>query len=64
MTDFLAALGLVLAFEGLVIAAFPGAWRRAMEAVLAAPEGPMRLIGLVVGALGVLIVYVVRVHLV
>jgi uncharacterized protein YjeT (DUF2065 family) len=64
MTDFLAALGLVLAFEGLVLAAFPGAWRRAMEAVLAAPEGPMRLTGLAVGALGVLIVYLARVHLV
>lgn len=61
MTDFLAALGLLLAFEGLVLAAFPSAWRRAMETVLAAPEGPMRLAGLAVGAVGVLIVYLVRV---
>ncbi|MEP9351292.1 DUF2065 domain-containing protein [Xanthobacter sp. KR7-225] len=60
MTDFLAALGLMLAFEGLVLAAFPAAWRRAMEAVLAAPAGPMRVTGLAVGALGVLLVYLVR----
>lgn len=60
MMDFLAALGLMLAFEGLVLAAFPGAWRRAVEAVLAAPETTVRITGLVVGAVGVFIVYLVR----
>ncbi|MGR7997457.1 MULTISPECIES: DUF2065 domain-containing protein [unclassified Xanthobacter] len=63
MTDFLAALGLMLALEGLSLAAFPNAWRRAVEAVLHAPETPMRVAGLAVGALGVVLVFVVRVLL-
>ncbi|MFG1344841.1 DUF2065 domain-containing protein [Xanthobacter autotrophicus DSM 431] len=60
MKDLFAALGLMLAIEGLCLAAFPGAWRRAMRAVLHAPETPMRLAGLGVGALGVLLVFLVR----
>ncbi|MFG1481111.1 DUF2065 domain-containing protein [Xanthobacter sp. V4C-4] len=60
MTDLIAALGLMLAIEGLCLAAFPSVWRRAMEAVLHAPEMPMRIAGLVVGALGVLLVFLVR----
>ncbi|MDI4658391.1 DUF2065 domain-containing protein [Xanthobacter autotrophicus] len=60
MKDLIAALGLMLAIEGLCLAAFPAAWRRAMEAVLHAPETPMRLAGLGVGALGVLVVFLVR----
>lgn len=60
MKDLLAALGLMLAIEGLCLAAFPGAWRKAMRAVLHAPETPMRLAGLGVGALGVLVVFLVR----
>ncbi|MFG1433134.1 DUF2065 domain-containing protein [Xanthobacter sp. V2C-8] len=60
MTDLLAALGLLLAIEGLCLAAFPAAWRRAMHAVMEAPEGPMRIAGLAVGALGVLVVFLVR----
>lgn len=60
MTDLLAALGLMLAIEGLCLAAFPEIWRRAMRAVLEAPETPMRLAGLAVGALGVLLIYAIR----
>lgn len=52
----------MLAIEGLCLAAFPGAWRRAIRAVLHAPETPMRIAGLVVGALGVLVVFFVRAH--
>jgi len=60
MKDLFAALGLMLAIEGLCLAAFPAAWRKAMRAVLHAPETPMRLTGLGVGALGVLLVFLVR----
>lgn len=60
LSDLVAALGLMLAFEGLCLAAFPAAWRRAMYAILAAPETPMRVAGLVVGAFGVLLVFLVR----
>lgn len=60
MTDFLAALGLMLAMEGLVLAAFPSAWRRAVTALLEAPETTLRFVGLALGALGVFLVYLVR----
>ena len=38
MYDFLVALGLVFAMEGLVFAAFPSAAKRAMESVIETPE--------------------------
>jgi uncharacterized protein len=60
MTDLIAALGLMLAIEGLCLAAFPEVWRRAMRAVLEAPETPMRVAGLAVGAAGVLVIFLVR----
>ncbi len=60
MRDLLAALGLVLVIEGLSLAAFPAAWRRAMKAALKAPEQPMRIAGLLVGVAGVIVVWLVR----
>lgn len=58
--DFLAAFGLMLAFEGLILAAFPGAWRRAVTTMLEAPETTLRITGLVVGTIGVFVIYLVR----
>ncbi len=60
ISDFVAALGLMLAFEGLCLAAFPAVWRRALRMMLRAPETPMRIAGLVAGAIGVLLVFLVR----
>jgi len=60
MSEFVVALGLVFAIEGLVFAAFPGAAKRAMENVLATPEGALRLIGLASAAIGVLLIWFVR----
>lgn len=60
MRDLLAAVGLVLVIEGLVLAAFPAAWRNAVKAVLKAPETPLRISGLLVGAVGVIVVWLVR----
>jgi uncharacterized protein YjeT (DUF2065 family) len=60
MHDFIAALGLLLAIEGLTFAAFPGAAKRAAEAVSEAPEGPLRMIGLVAAVLGVLVLWLTR----
>ncbi|BAF88569.1 MULTISPECIES: DUF2065 domain-containing protein [Azorhizobium] len=62
MRDLVAALGLVLVIEGLSLAAFPAAWRRAMKAILKAPEQPMRIAGLVAGVVGVVLVWLVRAH--
>jgi uncharacterized protein len=58
--DFLAAIGLCFAIEGLLFAAFPQQAKRAMAAALDTPAGRLRLVGLVSAAIGVAIVYLVR----
>ncbi|MFC3692088.1 DUF2065 domain-containing protein [Chenggangzhangella methanolivorans] len=60
MSDLFAALGLLLAIEGLLFAGFPGAARRASENIVATPENALRVIGVVSAAIGVAIVWLVR----
>ena len=60
MADLVAALGLALALEGLVFAAFPEAVRRAMLDAAETPRERMRLVGIVSAAVGVVIVWAVR----
>lgn len=60
MNDFLAALGLLFALEGLVFAAFPAAAKRAMLSMTETPEPAMRLVGVVSAVFGVVIVWLVR----
>jgi uncharacterized protein YjeT (DUF2065 family) len=60
MTDFLAALGLFFAIEGICLAAFPTSVKRAMAAALATPEGSLRIGGIVSALVGVLIVWFIR----
>ena len=60
MHDFLAAIGLFFAIEGIVFAAFPLAAKRAIAAALDMPDGRLRIAGLVSALIGVLIVWLVR----
>ncbi|MBK8007815.1 MAG: DUF2065 domain-containing protein [Rhizobiales bacterium] len=60
MAFFLAALGLLLAIEGLTLAAFPGAAKRAAAALMDAPDGTLRAMGLIAAIAGVAIVWFVR----
>jgi uncharacterized protein YjeT (DUF2065 family) len=60
MTDFLAALGLFFAIEGIFLAAFPVSAKRAMATVMEMADGPLRIAGIVSALVGVLIVYLVR----
>jgi len=60
MTFLVAALGLLLAIEGLMFAAFPGAAKRAAAAIIDAPEGTLRAVGLIAAILGVVLVWFVR----
>jgi uncharacterized protein YjeT (DUF2065 family) len=60
MSDFLAAVGLFFAIEGIVFAAFPLAAKRAMAAALDMPDSRLRIAGLVSALVGVLIVWLVR----
>lgn len=60
MSDFLAALGLFFAIEGICLAAFPVAAKRAMANVLATPDASLRVAGVVSAVIGVVIVWLVR----
>jgi uncharacterized protein YjeT (DUF2065 family) len=60
VTDFLAALGLVMVFEGLVYGGFPGLAKRLAADVIDMPENRLRTIGLAVIAAGVAVVWLVR----
>lgn len=60
MNDFLVALGLFLAIEGILYAAFPGFVRQALEMLDMLPEQQLRLAGLLFAAIGVTIVWLVR----
>jgi len=60
MTDLVVAIGLVLAIEGLIFAAFPGAAKRLAQNAMETPEGSLRIAGVVSAVLGVLLVWLVR----
>jgi uncharacterized protein YjeT (DUF2065 family) len=60
MFDFLAAIGLFFALEGILFAAFPLGTKRAMASALEMPEGRLRVVGLVSAVVGVAIVWLVR----
>ena len=60
MTDFIAAIGLVLVAEGLVYGGFPSLAKRLATEVLASSENTLRIAGLVAIAAGVGIVWLVR----
>ncbi|HTS42474.1 MAG TPA: DUF2065 domain-containing protein [Xanthobacteraceae bacterium] len=60
MSDFLIALGLVFAIEGLAFAAFPAAIKRAMTHVLETPEAMLRIVGIFSAVLGVMLIWLVR----
>jgi uncharacterized protein len=60
MWDFLVALGLVFAIEGLLFAAFPGVTKRAMAHVLEAPDNVLRIVGIVSAAVGIALIWIVR----
>ena len=60
MSDFLVAIGLVFAIEGILFAAFPAMVKRAMGHVMETPDGPLRLVGILSAVVGVVLVWVVR----
>ena len=60
MSDFLAALGLVLVIEGLIYGGFPHLAKRMGAEVQGLPENALRIGGLGAIAVGVFIVWLVR----
>lgn len=60
MLDLIAALGLALAVEGLLFAAFPDGMRRAMYEAAHSPSDRMRLVGIISAVVGLGVIWVVR----
>ena len=60
MLDLIAALGLALAVEGILFAAFPDGMRRAMYEAAHSPSDRMRIVGLVSALVGIGIIWFVR----
>jgi len=60
MSDFIVAIGLVLAMEGLIFAAFPQAVKRMAANALQTPDGSLRVAGVVSAILGVMLVWLMR----
>ena len=60
MSDFLVAIGLLFAIEGILFAAFPIGAKRAIVAALDMPDGRLRVVGLLSALVGVVIVWLVR----
>jgi uncharacterized protein YjeT (DUF2065 family) len=60
MSDFIVALGLFFALEGLVLAAFPDAAKHMMKTVLITPNTQLRIAGIVSAVIGIVIVWLVR----
>lgn len=60
MWDFIVAIGLVLALEGLLFAAFPGAAKQAMANVLETPDAILRGIGIASALIGIVVIWLVR----
>ncbi|MBM3530253.1 MAG: DUF2065 domain-containing protein [Alphaproteobacteria bacterium] len=60
MADFVVAIGLVFAIEGILFAAFPAMVRRAMNHVSETPDGALRVVGIISAVIGVVLVWLVR----
>jgi uncharacterized protein len=60
MRDFVVAIGLVLAIEGLLMLAFPGALAQAMAQLAQTPPERLRKTGFIAALGGVAIIWMVR----
>jgi len=60
MKDFLTAVALAIAIEGVAYALFPDAMKRMMARVLTQPTTMLRTAGLIAAAVGVGVVWLIR----
>ncbi|MDE0725497.1 MAG: DUF2065 domain-containing protein [Alphaproteobacteria bacterium] len=63
MTDVLLVVGLILALEGCLYAAFPGGMKRMMAIMLQQPDDALRISGLGAATLGVGIIWLAKTFL-
>lgn len=60
MTDFFAALALVLVIEGLAYAAFPEHMKRALHHLLNTEDSIIRVVALTCAAAGLIMLFLIR----
>ncbi len=60
MWDLVVAVGLMLAIEGLLFAAFPGGVKQAMANVQDTPDHVLRGVGIACAIVGILAIWMVR----
>ena len=60
MTDFVVAIGLVFVIEGLLFAAFPEMAKKALQAVIQAPDQFLRIVGISSAVVGVILIWLIR----
>ncbi len=60
MSDFLAALGLLLVFEGIMLALFSDRLAWLLEQLQETPREVLRIAGLVAAVIGILVIWLVR----
>ena len=58
--DLIVAIGLAVALEGLLYAAFPTAMKKMMLQIIGMPLRSLRSVGLVVAAIGIVIIWLAR----
>ncbi|WP_307437670.1 DUF2065 domain-containing protein [Labrys monachus] len=58
--DFITALGLAFAIEGVLFLAFPDPVRRMMVSVATSPNAQLRIAGFISAVIGIAIVWIVR----
>ena len=60
MWDLISALGLALAVEGILFAAFPDGMRRALLEAAHSPSDRMRLVGVISAVVGLAFIWLAR----
>lgn len=60
MREFAAAIGLIIAIEGLLFAAFPAAMREGLEAAAKREPARLRVVGLALAVVGLIVVWAAR----
>jgi len=60
VSDFIAAVGLVLVIEGLIYGGFPSLAKKLASEVLLVPENALRVAGLAAIVIGVGVVWIAR----
>jgi uncharacterized protein YjeT (DUF2065 family) len=60
MSDFLVALGLICALEGILFASFPMVAKQLAASMLETPEATLRIAGVVSAVIGVILIWSIR----